>query len=104
LQRSAKVSFIPFLGKAFPLCLLCLSRIGKPEPFACQARRLADDCFTASRRDDLVVSWETERNWYRHFTKIDLDTAQEYNQRATEMMSCYAGIIGGRAFNPLEES
>jgi radical SAM superfamily enzyme YgiQ (UPF0313 family) len=58
----------------------------------------------ASRRDDLIVSWETERNWYCYFTKIDLDTAQEYNQRATEMVSRYTGIIGGRAFNPLEES
>jgi radical SAM superfamily enzyme YgiQ (UPF0313 family) len=58
----------------------------------------------AIHKDDLIVSWETERNWYHYFTKIDLDTAQEYNQRATEMMSRYAGIIGGRAFNPLEES
>lgn len=57
----------------------------------------------ASHKDDLIVSWDTERNWYRYFTKIELDTAQEYNQRATEMMSRHTGIIGGRAFNPLEE-
>jgi Radical SAM superfamily len=58
----------------------------------------------ASRRDDLIVSWETERNWYRYFTKIDLDTAQAYNQRASEIMTRLTGSISGRAFNPLEES
>ncbi len=57
----------------------------------------------SSHSEDLIVSWETERNWYRYFTQIDLDTAQEYNQRATAIMARHSGAIGGRAFNPLKE-
>lgn len=57
----------------------------------------------ASHSEDLIVSWETERNWYRYFTQIDLDLAQEYNQRATAIMALHSGAIGGRAFNPIKE-
>jgi hypothetical protein len=48
----------------------------------------------------LVVPMSVEESWYRHFTKIDLETAQAYNQRATEIMVRHTGSIRGRAFRP----
>jgi radical SAM superfamily enzyme YgiQ (UPF0313 family) len=48
----------------------------------------------------LVVPMCVEESWYRHFTKIDLNLAQDYNQRATEIMAKHTGSIRGRAFRP----
>lgn len=56
-----------------------------------------------SHKNDFVVSWETERNWYRYFTRIDFDEAQEYNRRAVKVMSRVSGSLTGRAFNPIKE-
>lgn len=48
----------------------------------------------------LVVPMDVEESWYRHFTRIDFETAQAYNQRAAEIMAKHTGSIRGRAFRP----
>ncbi|MES2470686.1 MAG: hypothetical protein V4526_00400 [Patescibacteria group bacterium] len=53
-----------------------------------------------SYANTLVVPMCVEESWYRHFTRIDLDTAQAYNQRAAEIMANHTGSIRGRAFRP----
>ncbi len=50
--------------------------------------------------ETLVVPMCVEESWYHHFTKIDLSTAQAYNQRAAEIMAKHTGSIRGRAFRP----
>ncbi len=49
----------------------------------------------------LVVPTTVEESWYHHFTKIDLNTAQTYNQRAARIMAQHTGSIRGRAFRPV---
>lgn len=50
--------------------------------------------------DELVVPMHVEESWYRHFTRIDLETAQLYNERAAQIMAQHTGSIRGRAFKP----
>ncbi len=50
--------------------------------------------------NELVVPLCVEESWYHHFTTIDLETAQAYNQRAAEIMAKHTGSIRGRAFRP----
>jgi hypothetical protein len=50
--------------------------------------------------ETLVVPMCVEESWYRHFTNIDLETAQAYNQRAAKIMARHTGSIRGRAFRP----
>lgn len=50
--------------------------------------------------EELVVPWEVEKDWYRFFTRIDLETAQEYNARVATRMAKHTGSIRGRAFKP----
>ncbi len=51
-------------------------------------------------RNYLVTPLEVEKAWYHYFTNIDLDTAQEYNKRCTDLMEKHTGSIRGRAFKP----
>lgn len=51
-------------------------------------------------KDYLFVPMEVEESWYRFFTNINLDTAQEYNKKCTEIMAKHTGSIRGRAFKP----
>mgnify|MGYP003393667563 CR=1 FL=1 len=51
---------------------------------------------------ELVVPFSAEEAWYHHFTNIDVETAQEYNQRCTEIMARHTGAITGRAYKPIE--
>lgn len=55
----------------------------------------------ACHQEALVVPEVTEEAWYRYFTKIDLATAQVYNQRCQEIMARHTGSIRGRAFKPV---
>jgi hypothetical protein len=50
----------------------------------------------ARHSNELVVPDGVERAWYRHFTNIDFDTAQEYNKRCAEIMARHEGSIAGR--------
>ncbi len=50
--------------------------------------------------EELVVPQHVEEAWYQHFTKIDFETAQAYNNRAAEIMAAHTGSIRGRAFKP----
>jgi hypothetical protein len=54
----------------------------------------------ARHSNELVVPESVERNWYRYFTNIDFDTAQEYNKRCAEIMARHEGAIKGRAYKP----
>jgi radical SAM superfamily enzyme YgiQ (UPF0313 family) len=54
----------------------------------------------ASHAEVLTVPWSVEQSWYRYFTNIDLDTAQEYNKRAASIMAAHSGAITGRAYKP----
>lgn len=54
----------------------------------------------AAFKNNLFVPLEVEEAWYRYFTNIDLDTAQEYNKKCTELMARHTGSIRGRAFKP----
>ncbi len=54
----------------------------------------------ASVADALSVPDDTEKAWYRFFTRIDYDTATEYNERARLRMEKVTGSIRGRAFLP----
>lgn len=49
---------------------------------------------------DLVVPASVEEAWYHYFTNIDIETAQVYNQRASEIMARHEGSITGRAYKP----
>ncbi len=49
---------------------------------------------------ELTVPEDTEKAWYRFFTRIDYDTAREYNERAIARMAKHTGSIRGRAFMP----
>ncbi len=55
-------------------------------------------------KDNLFVPLEVEQSWYQYFTNIDLDTAQEYNKKCTELMAKHTGSIRGRAFKPSLDS
>ncbi len=55
-------------------------------------------------KNHLFVPMEVEESWYRFFTNIDLDTAQEYNKKCTELMAKHTGSIRGRAFKPSVDS
>lgn len=52
---------------------------------------------------ELVVPQSSEEAWYRHFTNIDIEVAQDYNRRASEIMARHEGSITGRAFKPIEK-
>ncbi|MES3005768.1 MAG: hypothetical protein V4664_02355 [Patescibacteria group bacterium] len=54
----------------------------------------------AQYANELVVPQSVEESWYRHFTNIEYETAQLFNQRAAEIMSRHTGSIRGRAFRP----
>ncbi|MBI2448299.1 hypothetical protein HYV44_01930 [Candidatus Microgenomates bacterium] len=54
----------------------------------------------ATHADKLVVPRQVEEAWYRHFTDIDLDVANEFNDRAATIMERHTGSIRGRAFRP----
>ncbi len=54
----------------------------------------------ANVSQELTVPDDTEKAWYRFFTRIDYDTAQEYNARAITRMAKHTGSIRGRAFMP----
>jgi hypothetical protein len=58
----------------------------------------------AQHKNNLYVSMEIEESWYRYFTNIDIDTAQEYNQKCTNIMAKHTGSIRGRAFKPSIET
>lgn len=49
--------------------------------------------------NELSVPWESEKAWYRFFTHIDLDEAQDYNKRMRGMMEKVPGAITGRQYN-----
>lgn len=55
-------------------------------------------------KNHLFVPMEVEESWYRFFTNIDLNTAQEYNKKCTELMAKHTGSIRGRAFKPSLDS
>ncbi|MBX4181385.1 hypothetical protein KW807_00790 [Candidatus Parcubacteria bacterium] len=54
----------------------------------------------AQHSQELSVPMEVEATWYRHFTSIDLETAQAYNRRAATIMARHEGSIAGRAYRP----
>jgi radical SAM superfamily enzyme YgiQ (UPF0313 family) len=54
----------------------------------------------ASYKNHLFVPMKVEESWYRFFTNISLETAQEYNKKCTELMAKHTGSIRGRAFKP----
>jgi hypothetical protein len=54
-------------------------------------------------RNDLVVSWDSQRAWYEFFTNISLEQAQEFNTQVSELMARHTGAISGRAFYPKAE-
>lgn len=54
----------------------------------------------AQYAEELVVPPQAQEGWFRHFTRIDMDTAQSYNRRAAEIMARHEGGISGRAFKP----
>lgn len=58
----------------------------------------------ASYQNHLFVPMEVEESWYKFFTNIDLNTAQEYNKKCTELMAKHTGSIRGRAFKPSLDS
>ena len=54
----------------------------------------------ALHAEELVVPWHVEEAWYRFFTHIDVETADEFNNRAATIMAQHTGSIRGRAFKP----
>lgn len=54
----------------------------------------------ASYANELVVPMHVEAAWYHFFTHIDMDTADEFNNRAAAIMAKHTGSIRGRAFKP----
>lgn len=50
----------------------------------------------ARHANALVVPWSCEEDWYRFFTRIDIDTAREYNAQVSQMMRAVSGRIAGR--------
>ncbi len=57
----------------------------------------------AKHSNELIVPWSAEQAWYRHFTDIDTDVAQGYNQRVVAIMARHEGSISGRAYKPSKE-
>lgn len=51
-------------------------------------------------RDTLVVPWECEEAWYRHFTHLSVEEAQEYNVQVASVMRTHEGAAAGRAYKP----
>jgi len=51
--------------------------------------------------DTLVVPWECEEAWYRHFTELTVEEAQEYNTQVAAIMRTHEGAAAGRAYKPL---
>lgn len=52
-------------------------------------------------KDELVVPEQIQQAWYRFFTKIDIDIADEYNNKVAKRMARHTGSIRGRAFVPV---
>ncbi len=51
--------------------------------------------------DELVVPPEVQKSWYRFFTRIDIETADEFNAMVAHRMLRHTGSIRSRAFMPL---
>jgi radical SAM superfamily enzyme YgiQ (UPF0313 family) len=112
---------IQTLGKQLDICETDIywlnfgspvSKLFDSYPYAVYLASLANKFITpqewqtyfAAYKNHLFVPIEIEESWYRFFTNIDLNTAQEYNKKCTALMARHTGSIRGRAFKPSLDS